>query len=374
MTNLEKDILSFGSERFLIGGDLNMVSDARKISNTNTFNLDIKNMTQIPNISNSRTLASWCETGFVIDIFRHFYQERRTFSHVPYNKNDHSRSRIDHFLCSPNFINCFSNFSYLAIDSKLFDHKCMLLETTKKLNKNLSFIDPAFLDVPGLKQVVALETLGTFTDYIDPIGNHEFLFNINIELVRARAILAEIIVIKNSSVNHPYDRLIPTIVDNKCNEIDVIISPFLDISEIIQTRILTIDYDKFLETLLNNIHNVMISHQREHKKVINNTLKDSRNRLELLQRSELSIGSNEYKEQLSLERLILEFDNDLTLRKCARTKLWHTMNFEKPTTAFCALAKSIKGNDSLNQLKKKNEHGNMVEYENDNERNLEINR
>jgi len=204
-------------------------------------------MTQIPNISNSRTLASWCETGFVIDIFQHFYQERRTFSHVPYNKNDHSRSRIDHFLCSPNFINCFSNFTYLAIDSKLFDHKCMLLETKKKLKKNLSCIDPSFLDVPGLKQVVALETLGTFTDYLNPIDNHVFLLNINNELVRARTILAEIILIKNSSVNHPYDKLIPTIIDNKCNEIDVIILPFLNISEIIQTRILQLITTNFLK-------------------------------------------------------------------------------------------------------------------------------
>ena len=50
------------------------------------------------------------------------------------------------------------------------------------------------------------------------------------------------------------------------------------------------------------------------------------------------------------------------------------MNFEKPTKSFCALAKSIKGNDSLNQLTKMDAHGNMIDYENDNERNSDINR
>ena len=110
-----------------------MVSDNCKISNINKFNLDVKNMSQIPNVNNSITLASWCETGFVTDIFRHFHHDKRIFSHVPFNKNDHSRSRIDHFLCSTEFINSFSNVTYLAIDSKLFDHKCVLLETTKKL-------------------------------------------------------------------------------------------------------------------------------------------------------------------------------------------------------------------------------------------------
>ena len=98
MDNLKIDILSLGNHEFLVGGDLNMVTDANTITATNNFNLDIKNMLQIPNVSNSKTLSVWCETGFTVDIFRHFYPDRRSFSHVPFNKNDHSRSRIDQFL------------------------------------------------------------------------------------------------------------------------------------------------------------------------------------------------------------------------------------------------------------------------------------
>ena len=45
------------------------------------------------------------------------------------------------------------------------------------------------------------------------------------------------------------------------------------------------------------------------------------------------------------------------------------MNFEKPTKAFCTLAKAQKGNDSLNQLKKNDDQGNIVDYENDDEQN-----
>ena len=41
------------------------------------------------------------------------------------------------------------------------------------------------------------------------------------------------------------------------------------------------------------------------------------------------------------------------------------MNFEKPTKSFCTLAKAQKGNDSLNQLKKSDDQGNTVDYEND---------
>lgn len=51
------------------------------------------------------------------------------------------------------------------------------------------------------------------------------------------------------------------------------------------------------------------------------------------------------------------------------------MNFEKPTKSFCVLAKSTKGNDSLSQLKKKTDaQGNMIDYERDKVRNLEINK
>ena len=138
MVNLKRDILSFGNHEFLIGGDLNMVTDANAITATNNFNLDIKNMAQIPNVSNSKTLSSWCETGFIVDIFRHFYPNSRIFSHVPFNKNDHSRSRIDHFLCSPNYVKSFSDLTYLPITTKLFDHKGVLLVPAKKSPHNLT--------------------------------------------------------------------------------------------------------------------------------------------------------------------------------------------------------------------------------------------
>jgi len=79
MENLKRDILSLGNHEFLVGGDLNMVSDANTITATNNFNLDIKNMLQIPNVSNSKILSAWCETGFTVNIFRHFYPDHRIF-------------------------------------------------------------------------------------------------------------------------------------------------------------------------------------------------------------------------------------------------------------------------------------------------------
>ena len=372
MVNLRRDILSFGLYEFLIGGDLNMVTDGNAISSTNNFNLDIKNMVQIPNVPNSKTLSSWCETGFIVDIFRHFFPDSRTFSHVPFNKNDHSRSRIDHFLCSPNFVRSFANLTYLPITTKLFDHKGVLLVPVKKAPQNLTFIDPSLLTISGLKQAVCLETLGTFCDYLDPLADPQYIDEINRQLILARSLLADIISIKKSINNFPHDKLLISVIEKKCHEIDEIIAPFLDISDMVRNRPIIIQYDKFLETLMNNLHNCIMSHQRAHKKTINSLLKDMRKRVSVLQNMNLDINSNLYLEQLYLEQKILNFDDDLNLRNCARTKLWHSMNFEKPTRSFCTLAKAQKGNDSLNQLKKRDEQGVIVDYDNDEERNSDI--
>ena len=281
MENLKRDILSLGNHEFLVGGDLNMVSDANTITATNKFNLDIKNMLQIPNVSNSKTLSAWCETGFTADIFRHFYPDKRIFSYVP-------RSRIDHFFCSPNFVKSFSNLTYLPITTKLFDHKGVLLVPAKKSPRNATFLDPSLLTIQGLKQAVCLETLGTFCDYLDPLVGPQYLVEINRHLISARTLLADIISIKKSINNFPHDKLLISVIETKCQEIDEIISPFLDISDIVQNRPILIEYDKFLETLMNNFHNCIMAHQRAHKKITNISLRDMRNKLSKLQRMNLN--------------------------------------------------------------------------------------
>ena len=99
---------------------------------------------------------------------------------------------------------------------------------------------------------------------------------------------------------------------------------------------------------MNNLHNCIMSHQPAHKKVTNILLKDMRNRMAELQSMNLNTKSNLFHEQLYLEQKILNFDDDFNLQNCARTKLCHSMNFEKPIKSFCTLAKAQKGNNSLN--------------------------
>ena len=162
---------------FLIGHDLNTISEANTITTTKEFNLDIICL----KFQKSQALSLWSENSFTMAILRHF------------NKKDHSRSRIDHFLCSPNFVKSFSNLTYLPIESKLFDHKGVLLEHAKKSPQNISFLDSSLQTIQSLKQAVSLKTLGTFCTYLYPLANYPFLVEINRQLISAHGILADII-------------------------------------------------------------------------------------------------------------------------------------------------------------------------------------
>ena len=53
-------------------------------------------------------------------------------------------------------------------------------------NQQKSYIDPTCLDIPGMRQVTALEMLGTFVDFLNPVVNQKFLGSGNLNLILAR--------------------------------------------------------------------------------------------------------------------------------------------------------------------------------------------
>ncbi len=93
---------------------------------------------------------------------------------------------------------------------------------------------------------MSLETLGTFCDYLDPLADPQYIDEINRQLILARSLLADIISIKKSINNFPHDKLLISVIEKKCHEIDEIIAPFLDISDMVRNRPIIIQYDKFL--------------------------------------------------------------------------------------------------------------------------------
>ena len=145
----------------------------------------------------------------------------------------------------------------MPIITKLFNHKGVLHVPARKSPQNLTFLDPSLFS--GLKQAVCLETLGTFCDYLDPLFDPQFIIEINRQLTSARSLLADTISIKKLINNFPNDKLLTSVIEKKCHEIDKIIAPFLDIGDIVRNRPIVIEYDKFLGTLMNNLHNCIVA-------------------------------------------------------------------------------------------------------------------
>ena len=105
LNKLKQDITSLNCENILIAGDFNAVTNPTKISDNNLFNINGVNVKQIPNPQNSAILNEWIENSFLIDIFRQLYRERKEYSHIPFNKRDFSRTRIDFWLVSDKISN-----------------------------------------------------------------------------------------------------------------------------------------------------------------------------------------------------------------------------------------------------------------------------
>ena len=113
LNRLKQDITSLNCENVLIAGDFNAVTNPTKISDNILFNIDAVNVKQIPNPQNSAILSEWIENSFLIDIFRQLYPERKVYSHIPFNKRDFSRTRIDFWLVSDTISNHVREINHL---------------------------------------------------------------------------------------------------------------------------------------------------------------------------------------------------------------------------------------------------------------------
>jgi len=150
MVNLKRDILSFGNHEFLIGGDLNMETDANAITATNNFNLDIKNRS--PMSQTQKSSLHGVKLGLLLTFsdISILTVEFSVMSHL-IKMITQDQELIIFYALQILFL---SNLTYLPITTKLLDHKGVLLVPAKKSPQNLTFLDPSLLTISGLNQAV----------------------------------------------------------------------------------------------------------------------------------------------------------------------------------------------------------------------------
>ena len=372
LPKLRSDIEKLNCENILISGDFNAVSDNRKLTVRSKINLDVKNMKQIPNPVHSNILAEWANSHFLFDIFRTQNPEKKTYSHFPFNKRDNSRSRIDLILGSPNLINLITNIKYNNIPTLLFDHTPLTFSFSSAQPNNRVFMDPAFLDISGLDQRVFLSYIQTHLDYCCENFRPDFLNNSKEICSNLRLIFSQIIDLIKTASNTPDDLLLTSWISQKCDLFDLTASPLKDSDYLYNNTRLILDADLYLKTLLNNIQIDLISHQRQYKKLNNNKHCNLKQQIDILRQEEHEPNTHKHNTLNYLEQKLRRIEDDINLRKCKNTKLWTHLNNEKPTKAFCSLAKNLTKPTTTKHIKKPNNNGDLVEYETNEQRNDDI--
>ena len=128
------------------------------------------------------------ENSCLVDIFRQLYPERKVYIHIPFNKRDFCRTRIDFWLVSSNISAYIKDVNYLPLISSLFDHKLLqLIMSTNRRAQN--FINPKVLNMIGLDQIDKITSLNTYMDYIITTNeNQHILKAIHMDWVSARIV------------------------------------------------------------------------------------------------------------------------------------------------------------------------------------------
>jgi exonuclease III len=152
--NLSASLNRLGNYPTIIGGDWNATLSCLPVRE----NPDVLNMQDLPNTIHSRKINDLCLSFNLSDPFRILFPNRIDFSYAPWNNIRNNRSRIDFFLISNDISECVTECSIKPhVQSKLFDHKAILLSFKPSATKNTRpVISENILRDPDIEIVVKL--------------------------------------------------------------------------------------------------------------------------------------------------------------------------------------------------------------------------
>ena len=332
---LYNDIISLKSDCLLILGDLNCITD---ISPPNV-NAEIFNMNQLPNPNHGKILNKLMKEGKLFDIFRTFHPEKKEFSYAPFELNPnitrHNMSRIDNALGCSKLTEITRAIDYINTPS-LFDHKCISISFKEKKKRPLQ-IDNLMLDINGLNELARLSIIDTINDYTKIKIDEELLTNLrNIaDLIRNLALFL---------ASEPNDSLIKLILEENKVKFSEFSKKLPNIDTLVDAGI-NIDPILFHRVVINNSLNDVINYQIKFKKTENIFIDNLISQVKVCQNID---------EKMVLEKEIKKAEDKKLEINCRKYKIWRTINFEKPTNAFCTLAKKAKENHSLEEVKNHN--------------------
>jgi hypothetical protein len=352
--DLKNTLNRFYNLPVFIIGDLNAITNSQKPDPIlNVVNPDIIGTIHVPNPRNSKTLEKWHNDGDYYDIFRTLNPSKIEYSYIGFRgrvrANDHTpqprnhfdiqsqRSRIDLVLGNSNALNLVEKIEY-KISSKLFDHKFQLI-SLKAPKKGPPKTNMNQIQEIGTKELVHLTLLNTISDY----STNNAMPVQTLQNLRKVAKDISICVAENKKVN---DKLYPFLLNaviKKYWDLNVTIPPIETLFE----GNFSIDPSLFLQTLLNNINVEIAGFQANFCKAKNmkkDKLYKSLNEI-------LKMPGFDINEVLEIEEKIADYEQEQINLKCKNSKNWSTLNQEKGSKAFCAIAKNAKNETSFDVLK-----------------------
>jgi hypothetical protein len=342
--DLKKIIMENSDSYIVSAGDWNLTYS----SDPTADNIDIINMNAPPSIFRTELLLKICDEYGLSDPYRFLHFKTRDFTYIP-RSGTRNRSRLDFFLVSDNLLHqCNNCIISDSLDTNLFDHKHIKLffGKTKKTTKH--FINPVIFSHPRFKAVVATAVVETYLQHA--VRGQEGLdlaaglqhTSATISLIKQANDLEFEIAFSGGDVMNNYS------LANLNSEVNSLVDeyPEPDLLDDIQV---TCAPDIFLEVLMGNIRNVLISFQVWIQKIKSAKVCALSKQLIELKKNFAENCDEIFRKEEELCRI-----KEVELAtKVGEIKLFENLHNEKPSPLFLNLIKR-KNCDSLSGIRAEN--------------------
>jgi len=313
----------------ILGGDWN----ATYSTSPTVDNIDIFRMAAPPSTNRSLGIAELCDDFGLMDPFRALHPDLRDFTFKP-RADRANRSRLDFFLVSYSILNDISSCKINpSISTVLFDHKSVFLTLNKPNLKPDISINQSILSHPRLPDVI----LGAVADCYLQHAVPDPAYNLDRGKLEVGTFLNNIRELNDAELSlalNPNDYELAARVrllhDSLNMRRDLMPDP-----EQLNMLILSCESDTFLDVLVNNIKNSIVSFQAWSRKALNIKKNTLIARLKNLKADYLANSVEIFETEFILNNLVEE---ELK-KKIQSMKLFEGLNSEKPSAIFLSLAK-----------------------------------
>jgi exonuclease III len=307
-------------------------------------NIDVINMNNPPSIGRSMKLLEICNSFQLTDPFRALYYNKRDYTYVP-RTGRRNRSRLDFFLVSDDLLQLCNECTIApALDTLLFDHKHITLSFNVSAKSGRHFVNPSIFSHNRCDAVIAVAAVETYLQHAVPQPGLDIEEGLNvianiINLIR-RANDTEF-EIYFSGFSNQLDNILSGLDAEILMELEDLPEP-----EVLNNIVLSCNPDTFLEVLMGNIRNALISFQVWLKKAKGARKCALSRRLSALKENYVQNCDMIFDLETEMSRIK---DEELSA-VVSDMKLFECLHNERPSPLFLNLIKSSK-TDRLSQIK-----------------------